>query len=59
MDKNGAIEIGQHEFGMNLGTIDTDNAEVLWCDGVDTVGKLATGFPGGSYACGAFVERYN
>ena len=44
VDENSAVEVGQHEFGTKLGTIDADDAEVFWSDRIDTVGKLASGF---------------
>ena len=41
-DEDAAVEIGEHPFGPSLGTIDTDDTEVLRADPLDTGTDHAT-----------------
>ena len=46
-DEDPAVEIGEHPFGPSLGTIDTDDTEVLRADQLDTGTDHATGLVDG------------
>jgi hypothetical protein len=42
-DEDSAVEIGEHDFGPRLGTVDAEDAEVLGSDGLDPGMKDAVG----------------
>ena len=36
LDENATVEVGQHDLGASLGTIDAEEAEVLGANGLDS-----------------------